>query len=117
MKTINHGAALTNMLAAGVIAFCGATQAGEFTGETTTTQAQYAVEKSVNYSDLDLSSNQGRETLAGRISSAARDVCGPTDYRMTGSLQIASRNRACIADAFEDAMSRVSSGTSVAVRD
>ena len=117
MNTTQPKAALTHMLAAAAIALCGAAQAGEFTGETTTTRAQYTTEKSVSYADLDLSSEQGRNVLASRIGQAAREVCGPTDYRMTGSLQIASRNRSCIAEAFDDAMNRVSSGTSVAVRD
>ena len=116
MKTSNQATRLTNLLAAAAVALAGTAQAGEFSGETTTTRVQYTAQKSVNYADLDLSSEEGRDALAGRISEAARDVCGSVDYRMTGSLKTASRNRRCAIDAFADAMSRVSSGTSVAVR-
>lgn len=117
MNTINPRTVFTNTLAAGVMTLCVTAQASEFSGETTITRAQYTVEKAVNYEDLDLSSDKGREALEGRVMQAAREVCGSTDYRMTGSLQVASRNRSCVAEAFGDAMSRIAGPTVVAVRD
>ena len=104
MNTSHQKTVFTGMLAAAVVALCAAAQAGEHAGESTTKRAKYTVEKPVSYADLDLNSHQGREALAGRISEAAREVCGPTDYRMTGSLRITSRNRACVEQAVSDAI-------------
>lgn len=62
---------------------------------------------SIPYSAAELSTEQGRSELYGRIRQAAREVCGPTGLRETGSLAISSRNRACYREAVAAATSQV----------
>jgi UrcA family protein len=116
MKNNTLKATLLSTLVASLIGMCVPAQAGEFKGEETTTRASRAQEKTVSYGDLNLSSKQGRSALESRIFRAATDVCGSVDIRETGSLRVAARNRRCASNAYEDALSRVSTGTSVAVR-
>jgi UrcA family protein len=59
----------------------------------------------VSYADLDLSSAEGQEVLYYRISSAAREVCGPVDLRLAGSVRVANRNQACFEESLSRAMS------------
>lgn len=54
----------------------------------------------VSHADLDLSNAAGRDTLARRISHAARQVCGTADARDLRGM--ADRNR-CLVDARENA--------------
>jgi len=52
----------------------------------------------VQYSDLDLSSEEGQETLERRIDQAAKDVCGANDTEM--GTRIKSREvRSCVKSA------------------
>ncbi len=60
---------------------------------TTTASGQRSV--SVSYADLDLENAVGRDTLQFRVRAAAREVCGSTYYRITGSLSQAMKNKAC----------------------
>ncbi|TXS89850.1 UrcA family protein [Parahaliea maris] len=64
----------------------------------------------VNYDDLDLTSSKGQESLYYRISAAARDVCGSSDYRITGDLGTAADNEACYERAVNDALSQINAG-------
>jgi UrcA family protein len=64
---------------------------------------------SVSYADLDLSDQEGRNTLDRRVSSAAEKVCGPSNYRQAGSLRQATENRSCYRDAMADGMKQTSS--------
>ncbi|WP_271078080.1 UrcA family protein [Aurantiacibacter sp. MUD61] len=48
----------------------------------------------VEYSDLDLSTEQGRDTLHVRLRDAAKEVCG-MDIRVTGSTLPTAEARAC----------------------
>lgn len=61
----------------------------------------------VNISDLDLSTDAGQKTLAGRLKQAAKSVCGSTDSRKAGSLAHARANRACFNETFNDAKTSV----------
>lgn len=61
----------------------------------------------VELSDLNLDTAQGQQVLHQRISAAAREVCGSTDYRAAGGLRQAANNRACHASAFAEAVSQV----------
>jgi UrcA family protein len=63
----------------------------------------------VDYSDLDLSKRAGIESLHGRISRAARRVCGPSDWRQAGSTRIASANRACYDNAVSEGLKQIDS--------
>jgi len=62
---------------------------------------------SVSVEDLNLSSAEGQEVLHGRLSQAAREVCGPTDHRLTGSIRLAANNKTCQASAVADALAQV----------
>ena len=64
---------------------------------------------SIQYAPAQLSSEEGRANLYGKIKNAAEQVCGPTGLRETGSLSIASRNRKCVEDAMSAAMGQVGS--------
>ena len=48
----------------------------------------------VRYSDLDMTSDNGRQELQRRIEVAARDVCGMSE-RPTGSFTPSSSSRSC----------------------
>lgn len=65
---------------------------------------------SVSLADLNLASVEGRDALHGRLSQAAREVCGPTDYRITGSIRVAAENRACRDAALAGALAEVNAG-------
>ncbi len=65
---------------------------------------------SINVADLNLASVEGQDALYGRLSQAAREVCGPTDYRVTGSIRVAASNKACQDSAVADALAQVNAG-------
>jgi len=58
----------------------------------------------VNYHDLDLSTEQGTQALYGRIVSAARKVCAPSDIRVLVEVAAA---QACEAQAVAHAVRTV----------
>ncbi len=61
----------------------------------------------VSVADLNPASVEGQEALHGRLSQAAREVCGSTDYRIAGSIRVAANNRACYESALAEALSQV----------
>ena len=63
--------------------------------------------KVVTYDRGELATAQGRARVERRIENAAESVCGPTDFREAGSLTVASKNRSCVDQAVESAMSKV----------
>lgn len=63
--------------------------------------------RTVSYDRAELASAEGRARLERRIENAAEAVCGSTDYREAGGLSIASKNKSCIAQAIDAAMSQV----------
>ena len=60
----------------------------------------------VNYRDLNLATEQGTQTLYGRIVSAARKVCAPSDIRILVEVAAA---QACEAQAIAHAVRAVNS--------
>ena len=70
---------------------------------------------SIQYAPAELSSNQGRADLYGKIRHAAREVCGPTGLREAGSLTLAARNRKCIEQAISEALGQVGSSQLAAI--
>ena len=82
-----------------------AANAGTYDETLVSTSAEGLRTITVPYEDLDLSNATGQETLAARISTAARRVCGTTDYREAGSLRQASDNKVCYQNAMAQAMS------------
>ncbi|RLQ22073.1 UrcA family protein [Seongchinamella sediminis] len=63
--------------------------------------------KTVTYDRAELATADGRARVERRIENAAAAVCGSTGFREAGSLAIASKNKACIAQATASAMSQV----------
>lgn len=73
-------------------------------------QGMEARTASVSVADLNLASAEGQDALHGRLSQAAREVCGPTDHRITGSIRTAANNKACHDSAVADALAQVNAG-------
>jgi len=77
-------------------------------GATATAHAAAAADAAssvqVNYRDLNLATEQGTQALYGRIVSAARKVCAPSDIRVLGEVAAA---RACEAQAVARAVHAV----------
>ena len=65
---------------------------------------------SIHYAGAELTTENGRAKLYSKMRQAARQVCGPTGLRETGSLSIASRNRNCYEDALAASISQVGAG-------
>ncbi len=70
---------------------------------------------SIQYAPAQLTSDEGRANLYGKIRHAAREVCGPTGLREAGSLAMASRNRQCVKDAMAAAMGQIGSSQLAAI--
>ena len=60
----------------------------------------------VAYHDLDISSSDGMEALDRRLRRAAKQVCGPSDFRTVG-LSAATRNKHCADKAVARAWTKV----------
>jgi len=58
-----------------------------------------AKDVAVSYQDLDLSTQEGRDVLARRLDSAARQACGYGDAGVTGSRMQSQSARTCYAKA------------------
>jgi UrcA family protein len=58
----------------------------------------------IRFADLDLSKPAGIATLYGRISRAARDICGPSGADGDGRMSLKER---CITRTIEDAVTRI----------
>lgn len=69
----------------------------------------------VQYSDLDLSTEEGQDALHSRLRRAARYVCG-MDIRVPGSLMASSESRACYAEKLRTFEREVAVATSDTVR-
>lgn len=94
--------------AAALALLTGQAQAGNYSE--TLVRSEAVRTATVSYDDLDLASSKGQESLYYRISSAAREVCGSGDYRITGDLGVAADNEACYERAVNDALSQISAG-------
>ena len=66
----------------------------------------FAEEKAVSYSDLNLASHEGQETLERRIAQALEEVCQTNKVR-TGSRIKSSDSRRCMAEARANAKAQV----------
>lgn len=105
MKTLRNTVIATTMLGmlAGTAMQATAGDTTEIFGASLATK----VEKTVNISDLNLNSAQGQEVLHRRLSRAAAQICGATDYRRAGGLAQASRNKQCAEQALARSLSKV----------
>jgi len=61
----------------------------------------------INFSDLDLSGDQGVETLYGRLRNGARQVCGSVNAKE--SLQFIRQRNNCFEQALSDAVKGINS--------
>ncbi len=68
----------------------------------------------VHYDDLEISSSEGMEALDRRLRRAARQVCGPSDFRKVG-WPAARKSRQCINQAVAKAQTVVHTKRSVVV--
>ena len=85
-------------ISAGTVAFA------DIWGDThVSTTAEGLRTVSVSFADLDLNDAAGRAILDSRVREAAKEVCGSSDYRITGSLRVASENKECAQRAIESA--------------
>jgi UrcA family protein len=75
------------------------------TGIVSDKSGDYAVR--VPAGDLNLSNKIGAETLYQRMKSAARQICGPQEYRTTGSLARSRMNLQCYQQALDSAVNKV----------
>ena len=86
-----------------------AASAGNYSETFISTSAEGLRTTTVSYADLDLVSTEGRATLEHRVSKAAREVCGSSNFREAGSLRRATENKSCYESAVARAMEQVSS--------
>ncbi|TDG15780.1 UrcA family protein [Seongchinamella unica] len=100
MKTVLSVAALT--LTAGLSSHAAAGTMNE-----TFVHGSAVPSKTVTYDRGELATAQGRARVERRIENAAEAVCGPTDYREVGSLMRVSKNKSCVEQAIESAMSKL----------
>jgi UrcA family protein len=84
-----------------------AASAGNYSETVISTSAEGLRTTAISYADLDLVSTEGKATLEHRISRAAREVCGPSNYREAGSLRRATENKSCYESAVARAMEQV----------
>lgn len=80
-------------------------------------QAAVAHSATVSLADLNLESSEGQETMYYRLSRAARDVCGSTDYRQAGGARQAAKNQACYQEALSDALAQATAGRMASLED
>jgi UrcA family protein len=73
-------------------------------------------QRTISYADLNLASETGRDTLARRIESAARQVCGSTSYRSAGGVRQATVNRRCVDEAVAEALAAVNASAGALAR-
>jgi UrcA family protein len=63
----------------------------------------------VRYGDLNLSSEEGRESLNARLSRAAKTVCDHHGYTRNRSLSYLAKTKTCYEDAMAAALNQVES--------
>ena len=116
MKTTTSNTLRHTITAAAAVALMSAGSAfADAWGDThVTTTAEGVRSVTVSYADLDLNETEGRLTMEYRVRAAAREVCGSTDYRITGSLAQANQNKECAERAI-NAVSYNSGASEVAV--
>ena len=93
--------------ALGLLAAVALPAAAESVTEVTAPRIGEEQRVTVGYADLDLNSVEGQEVLHYRIANAARKVCGSSDLRRAGSLQMANRNEECFESSLSRAMAQI----------
>ncbi len=82
----------------------------EAINETNVTTKAVVNTATVKYSDLNLSTVAGKQTLFFRVRSAAHEVCGKPGYTQTRSLSNAVETKACVNQAIDNAMAQAAAG-------
>lgn len=105
MKTIRNTVIATAIV--GIFAGAAMHASAQSTTEVFGASMATKVEKTVNIADLNLNSAAGQEVLHRRLSRAAEQICGPTDYRRAGGLAESNRNRECAKQTLSRSLSKV----------
>ena len=97
------------LASAAIFAFAGMTLTAqaESTTKVTAEPVAQTQQATVNFSDLNLNSAEGQETLYYRISNAAKQVCGSQDVRQAGGVAQAARNEDCYQQSLSRALAEV----------
>ncbi len=102
MTTVSYQINSSRRVCAGVVALAGCLLGGTLSVAHAMTPTDGVPTATVNYGDLDLSTQAGALTLYRRIAAAARQVCPDEDTRNLASF---ARSRACQAEAIARAVS------------
>lgn len=100
IKSILSVAALT--LTAGISMNASAGSVSE-----TIVHGQVLPTETVTFKQSELATAEGREAVEKRVRNAAENVCGPTDYRIAGSLSRSAKNKECQSQAVAQAMTQI----------
>ncbi|MEP4145822.1 MAG: UrcA family protein [Halioglobus sp.] len=63
--------------------------------------------EAVTFKQSELATAEGREAVEQRVRKAAENVCGPSDYRIVGSLSRSAKNKECQSQAVAQAMTQI----------
>jgi len=107
MKNTVFTKAVTAVAFSATILLSSQASAGETLEQTVPSEAIETQSINIAYQGADLASDEGRARLYGKITRAAKAVCGPTGSRAAGGLRLASRNRQCYESAMQAAVSQV----------
>jgi UrcA family protein len=84
---------------------CGLMSASAVATTETRTDGADDITVRVPLTDINLSNQAGVETLYQRLQSAARQICGPQQYKAAGSLRQVKLNQQCYVKALDRAVS------------
>ena len=102
MTTVSYQINSSRRVSAGVVALAGCLLGATLSVAHAMTPTDGVPTATVNYGDLDLSTQDGALTLYRRIAAAARQVCPDEDTR---NLAAFARSKACQAEAIARAVS------------
>ncbi len=108
IKTILSVAALT--LTAGMSVHSSAETLDE-----TLVQGKAVPAETVTFKQSELATVDGRAAVEKRVREAAENVCGPSDYRIAGSLSRVVKNKECQNAAVAQAMAEINSESVAAI--
>lgn len=100
IKSILSAAALT--LTAGVSVNASAGSVNE-----TVVHGNAVPAQTVTFKQSELATSEGMDAVEQRVRRAAEKVCGSTDYRIAGSLNVSAKNKECQSQAVAQAMTQI----------
>ena len=81
----------------------------------TLVEASGAPTKTVTFDQSELATLEGRAAIEARVRDAAKDVCGPMDYRRSGGLSELKDRKECYDRAVAQAMSQINADQVAAI--